>query len=202
MPCVKQDACARQAARRQQLQDGPHRQPFEGHHGGLHGQLRLGDTRDQKEDDLRHRRIDRRRIVGTVDVGVDGAVAQPCQDRVGRQMKVGIDAGALHAAVPDVAVDVRRNRPARHQQEPHDQTDDENSRDHSRAVCAADPPAHNEPRGNHVGYGLQQRDDPGVCIVEAGDPDRSDGRQRQQAGGKRQKRPAKSCPTNTNPHND
>ena len=63
------------------------------------------------------------------------------------------------------------------------------------AVRALRPTADDEPRSEGVGRRLQQHHEADVCIVEECDPDGADDRQRQQAGGKRQERPAKSCPT-------
>ncbi len=39
-------------------------------------------------------------------MGKDRAVAQRCQRRIGRNIAIGIDAGGLDLAIPDIAIDV------------------------------------------------------------------------------------------------
>ncbi len=48
------------------------------------------------------------RVIGAVDVWPDRHVAQCAQCRVNRYIEIGIDPGRLHAAVPDVSVNVGR----------------------------------------------------------------------------------------------
>ena len=64
------------------------------------------DPREHEEEELRHGRIDGDGGIGPVDVGEDHPVAQRCQRFVGREIAIGIYAGSLNLAVPDIAIDV------------------------------------------------------------------------------------------------
>ena len=66
----------------------------------------FGKPGDRKEEKLRNRRIDRGRVVGAVDVEIDERVTQLGELRIGRNVAIRVDAGALYAPVPDVAVDI------------------------------------------------------------------------------------------------
>ena len=81
--------------------DGLAAQQCKTHHGHV-----LTDPRDNEEEELRHRRIDGDGGIGPVDVGKDRPVAQKRQRLVGREIAIGIDAGGLNPAIPDIAIDV------------------------------------------------------------------------------------------------
>ncbi len=194
MPRIEQDPRARQAARRQQLQDGPDRQSFERHHGRLHGDRGLRYPGDQIKDDLRRRRIDGGSVVGTPDVGIDIRIAQ-LRQRVGcRQMQVGIDAGALHATVPDVAENIGRDRSARQQHQPHGKCDDQDGGEGAAVVGAVRRSFQDEPDRNCIGHRLQQRQHAGIDVIEGGDPQRAGGRKQQQAEPEPKQRPIEPAP--------
>ena len=55
---------------------------------------------------MRHWRIDRDGKIGAVDVGKDRPIAQKRQPLMSREIAVGIDAGGLNLAIPDIAIDV------------------------------------------------------------------------------------------------
>ena len=192
VPSVEQNARPRQAAQREQLQHRPDRQPFERHHGGLHGDRRLGYARDQIEDDLRGGRVHRRGIVGTIHKGINRAVAQARERRVARNIKIWIDAGGLHAAVPDVAEEVGRNRRSGQEQAAHGNAHDEDGRERSAAPGALRSSPDHEPCGDGIRHALEQENDADVRVVEVRNPDCAGGGKGQQAPRKRQQRPIES----------
>src|SRR5262249_19013561 len=111
--------------------------------------------------------------------------------RVVRHVKIRIDAGGLHAAVPDVAEEVSRNRRSRQEQAAHDNADDENGREWAAAPCALRPPPHHEPGGDGIRHALEQKKDADVGVVEVRNPDGAAGRKSQQAPREGQQRPIK-----------
>ena len=189
VPSVEQNARPRQAAQREQLQHRPDRQPFERHHGGLHGDRRLGYARDQIEDDLRGRRVHRRGIVGSIHKGINRVVAQARERRVVRNIKIWIDAGGLHAAVPDIAEEVGRNRRSGQEQAAHGNADDENGRERAAAPRALRPSPDHEPCRDGVRHALEQEKDADFRVVEVRNPNCAGGRKHEQASAERQKRP-------------
>ena len=82
----------------------------EAEHRRLHRRQVLAEARHEVEHDLVERRIDRARVVLAVDLRVDVGVTQIREGHIGGQVTVGVDARRLDAPVPDVAVDVGRDR--------------------------------------------------------------------------------------------
>jgi len=87
----------------------------------------FADPRDNEEEKLRHRGVDRDGGIDPVDVGKDRPVAQKRERFVGRDIAVGIDAGSLNPAIPDIAIDVTGQKRVE-QQHIHPQ-DDRKSKD-------------------------------------------------------------------------
>ena len=108
MPGIDQDPLRRRVAAAEQEQDQKNGSHIEGDHGQLHRRHPVGDAGHEEEDHLRHGRIDRAGIAGPVDIRVDRCVAQVGQSRIRGNIAVGIDSGPLDPAVPDIAVDIRR----------------------------------------------------------------------------------------------
>ena len=108
MPGIDQDPLRRRVAAAEQKQDQKNGSHIEGDHGQLHRRHPIGDAGHEEEDDLRHGRIDRAGIASPVDIRVDCCIAQVGQRRIRGNIAVGIDSGPLDPAVPDIAVDIRR----------------------------------------------------------------------------------------------
>ena len=86
----------------------------------LHAEHAGRHRRGHCEDRLRRGRIHGVRIVAAIDVRIDRVIAQEREFIGGRQVAVRIDTGKLHAAIPYIAVDVRRKHRWRDQrQQPH-----------------------------------------------------------------------------------
>ena len=189
MPRIEQDARARQAAQRKQSQHRPHGQRFEGQHRSLHSDRSLGDARDEIEHDLRGWRVDRRGIIGAIDVGVDRGVAQRRQHLRAGNVKIWIDTGGLDAAVPDIAEEVVGNRRSRQEKTPHGDAGEKNGRKRAAARNALGRAAQDEPGCDRIRYGLEEEKDADLGVVEAVDCGSAGGRQHQQAARERQQRP-------------
>ena len=121
--------------------------------GNLHRHHALAQPGHCEEDRLRRGRVDGRCVARAIDVGKDGAVAQPGELRRPRHVAVGIDARGLHAPVPNIAVDVAGEIGLRHQhasshRQPARQYDDERPR-------ASGAPA--EPRGRASAGGAHRK---------------------------------------------
>src|SRR5258708_25067026 len=106
-----------------------------------------------------------------------------------RHMKIWIDTGGLHAAVPDVAEEVVRNRRSGQEKTAHGNADEKNGRERSSARRAVRPSPDHEPCGDGIRHALEQENDADVRVIEVRNPDCTDGRKRQQAASKRQQRP-------------
>jgi hypothetical protein len=147
IPGVDEHALGGQTNERQQPQQADDRHHLEGEHRELHGDDALADAADDREHHLRRGRIDRARIAAAVDVGIDRAVPQRRQRRIGGNVAVGVDAGGLDAAIPDIAVYIaRQQQRVGDQDHPHDHGDTEDEPDGAAALR----PAQHEPHGAEI----------------------------------------------------
>ena len=145
----------------EQPHDTPNRDTFEQRHGELHGKDAARHARHDGEERLGHRRVDGDRVVPLVDQPVLGRVAQRLQEGVGRDMQIGVEPGIHDPPVPDIAVDVARQR-RRREQEPEAKQDCSADQHRNDAIGS---PAGSEPRGDEAESGL--RDGAGVEEVVA-----------------------------------
>src|SRR5258707_5830952 len=97
-----------------------------------------------------------------------------------RHMRIWIDSGGLHAAVPDVAEEVVRTRRSGQETTAHGNADEKNGRERSSARRAVRPSPDHEPCGDGIRHALEQENDADVRVVEVRNPDCTDGRKRQQ----------------------
>src|SRR5262249_1191830 len=115
--------------------------------------------------------------------------AQARERRVARNIKIWIYAGGLHAAVPDVAEKVGRNRRSGQEQAAHGKADEEDGRERSATSCALRPSPDHEPCPHTLSHALEQQNDADFRLVEVRNRDCAGGRKHEQAPAERQKRP-------------
>jgi hypothetical protein len=127
MPRIGDDGCVRQREPAQKIDDDCDNDNFGRQHRKPHRGDRFGDPRDREEDHLRDRRIGGHRVVGAIDVRKDRGIAQRGERWIGRHIEVWIDARALNASVPNVAIEIgREQRLLAEQQSAHREREDEN----------------------------------------------------------------------------
>ena len=107
MPRIGNDQGVGPPESAQQRDHQSHDHGFATYHREAQRERAFGNAGDGQKEHLRNRRIGGQRIVGTVDVRID-CITQRRKCRVGRHMGIRIDPGGLHAAVPDVAIEIGR----------------------------------------------------------------------------------------------
>ena len=116
VPCVDEDPLTRQPGEGQQPQQANDADGLEAEDRQPHRGDAIGDPANRREHGFRQGRVDRPRVVRAIDLGVDDRITQGCQCGVCGNVPVRIDVCRLHAPVPDVAVDIRRQNRRRNQQ--------------------------------------------------------------------------------------
>src|SRR5260221_8700343 len=108
MPSVNDNALKRKTAQHEKPNENGYAGQLEDAHRRLHPGHGLADAGGDEKDELSGRRIDRRGVAATVDLRIDRLVAQRGQVRVRRDVAIGIDAGRLDPAVPNITVEIIR----------------------------------------------------------------------------------------------
>src|SRR5260221_13051164 len=108
MPSVNDNALKRKTAQHEKPNENGYAGQLEDAHRRLHPGHGLADAGGDEKDELSGRRIDRRGVAATVDLRIDRLVAQRGQVRVRRDVAIGIDAGRLDPAVPNITVEIVR----------------------------------------------------------------------------------------------
>jgi len=130
VPGVDEDPLSRQPGKGQQLQQADDADGLEAEHDQPNARDVVRDPAGHCEHDLREGRIDRPRVARAVDLRVDNWIAQERQCGVRRNVSVRIDTCRLHAAVPDVAINVGRQDRRRGQQKQAERDCDANHNPH------------------------------------------------------------------------
>ena len=181
VPGVSSNARGRDALAIENRQQRGHDRCFESDEAELHDQHAFSKTRDREKDGLGRWRVDGDGVAGAIDIGVDRRIAQMRDLRGARHVAIRIDAGGLHAAIPNVAIDVGRQiRLDKHESQPHRHGADEDHDQRSPLIGAVHPRRQNGACGadaedehqRPAAVGQMQR---GTCCSEANkaNPDRS-----------------------------
>src|ERR1700730_4521705 len=113
MPDVEQYVLPRFPGRPQDQKEGPDADSLDDDKDPLDRQHGLANAVRQQKQHLRDRGINGWRIIIAIDVRVDGVVPQPREIGIGWNVAVRVDPGGLDAPVPDVPVDVVRQKDRR-----------------------------------------------------------------------------------------